>query len=310
MATSALFCTFNITDAKAGQWYTGSLVSPSGTTGEGVLNVEPYYSYSQPMGAFGPHGGTGPAKHPLQRSLSNSTLWKYGITPDLSIQFHTMVNYRWKHAAGHAHGPKAADMPLGLIYRFVRPDPERYIPALSIIASMAFPTGDYSNLGHEQDGVGTGTYIFRLGFVSQSTYTLPGQHELRVRVWNWFRRSVSSARLKNMTSYGTDYGFYGRGHPGMSGQTGISLEYGLNQKWVLATDLAHDWANGSHIKGYDSRGHYVNKISSASSDWQIAPAIEYNWNPRWGIIVGSAFYFAGHNSNIQVTPQFAVNSMF
>lgn len=96
----------------------------------------------------------------------------------------------------------------------------------------------------------------------------------------------------------------------MSGQTGFSLEYGLSQKWVLAMDLARDWSNGSTLRGHDSNGNYIHKTGSAGTDWQIAPAFEYNWNPRWGVIVGSAFYFAGHNKSIQVSPQFAVNAMF
>ncbi|WP_252347553.1 MULTISPECIES: transporter [unclassified Gluconobacter] len=310
----AVFCFLvfagGFSSAHAGQWYTGSLVSPSGTTREGVLNVEPYFSYSQPLGSFGPHGRTLPASHPLQRMFSNSTLWKYGISQDFSIQIHTIVDYGWKHANGHSHGPKTGDVPVDLIYRLVRPDPRRYIPALNLFAGMIFPTGDYKKLHNIQDGVGSGAYVFRFALTAQSTYTLPGHHELRVRAWNWFRRAVTSASLTDETSYGTAYGFRGRGRPGMSGQSGFSLEYGLTQKWVLVMDLARDWSNGSVLRGHDTNGTYVSKTGSANTDWQIAPAFEYNWNANWGIIAGAAFYFSGHNKNIQVSPQFAINSMF
>ncbi|GBR57797.1 hypothetical protein AA18889_1337 [Acetobacter senegalensis DSM 18889] len=310
----ALVCflasTGSFASAHADQWYTGSLVSPSGTTREGVLNVEPYYSYSQPLGSFDAHGRAGPASHPMQRMFSNSTLWKYGISQDFSIQLHTIVDYGWKHADGHSHGPKTGDVPFDLIYRLVRPDPKHYIPAFNLFVGMIFPTGDYKKLGDKQDGVGSGAYVFRFALTEQSTYTLPGNHELRLRVWNWFRRAVTSAKLTDVTSYGTAHGFRGRGQPGMSGQTGFSLEYGLSQKWVLAMDLARDWSNGSTLRGHDSNGNYIHKTGSAGTDWQIAPAFEYNWNPRWGLIVGSAFYFAGHNKSIQVSPQFAVNAMF
>ncbi|AOX18785.1 hypothetical protein [Kozakia baliensis] len=296
--------------AYANQWYTGSLVSPSGTTQPGVLNVEPYYSYNQPLGLFDSRGGAHPASHPIQRMFSNSTLWKYGILPDLSVQVHTIVDYEWKHATDHSHGPKTGDVPVDLIYRFVRPDPKRYIPALNLFVGMIFPTGDYKKLGNTEDGVGSGAYVFRFAITEQSTYTLPGNHELRLRIWNWFRRAVTSATLVDTTSYGTAHGFRGRGQPGMSGETGFSLEYALSQKWVMAMDLARDWANGSRLRGYEASGRYVNKIGSAGTDWQIAPAFEYNWNAHWGIIVGSAFYFAGHNKNIQASPQFAINAIF
>lgn len=96
----------------------------------------------------------------------------------------------------------------------------------------------------------------------------------------------------------------------MSGQSGFSLEYGLTQKWVLVMDLARDWSNGSVLRGHDSNGTYVSKTGSANTDWQIAPAFEYNWNANWGIIAGAVSYFSGHNKNIQVSPQFALNAMF
>ncbi|MCP1236610.1 transporter [Gluconobacter kondonii] len=299
-----------VSPAYADQWYTGSLVSPSGTTQKGVLNVEPYSSYSQPLGRFGSHGQTLPATHPMQRMFTNSTLWKYGISENFSIQVHTIVNYGWKHNDGHSHGPQAGDMPVDLIYRLIRPDPTRYIPAFNLFAGMIFPTGNYTKLGSSQDGMGSGAYVFRFALTEQSTYTLPGHHELRLRVWNWFRRAVTSAKLTDMTSYGTTNGFRGYGQPGMSGQTGFSLEYGINQKWVLAMDLARDWANGSTLRGHDQSGAYIHKTGASETDWQISPAIEYNWNARWGIIVGSPFYFAGHNKNIQASPQFAINAVF
>lgn len=300
----------DVSEARAGQWYTGSLVSPSGAKNHaGDIGVEPYFSYSQPIGYFASNGTSHP-QHPRQQTFSNSTMWKYGILDDLSIQAHTVVSYGWKHGGGHAHGPKFGDFPVDLIYRFLHANPKRYIPDLNLFAGVVFPTGDYKHLGSSQDGFGTGSYVFRVAITEQSTYTLPGNHELRLRVWNWFRRSLTSARLQDVTSYGTTTGFVGRGHPGMSGQTGFSLEYALNQKWVLAMDLARDWSNGSRLKGRYLSGATVNRISSASSDWQIAPAIEYNWNARWGVIVGSSIYYAGHDTGVKISPQFAINAVF
>lgn len=297
--------------AHAQQWYTGSLVSPSGVMSRpGALNVEPYYSYSQPLGTFDTQGAAGPARHPMQRMFANSTLWKYGITKDFSVQMHTVIDYGWKNGTDHSHGPKFGDFPVDLIYCFVRPDPVRYIPAFNLFAGMIFPTGDYSHLGHAQDGIGTGAYVFRVALTEQSTYTLPGNHALRLRMWNWFRRAVSSAALHDVTSYGTTQGFRGRGRPGMSGEAGFSLEYGITRKWVLATDVAYDWANGSYIHGRNAGGQVVNRVGSASGDWQVAPAVEYNWNARWGVIAGSSFYYAGHNKSIQVSPQLAINAIF
>jgi hypothetical protein len=292
------------------QWYTGSLVSPSGAmTKKGMIAWEPYMTYSQPVGQFNSNGVSQPM-HPRQKAVSNFTLYKYAITDAISIQLTPVIEYRWKKGDNTSSGLKFGDLPVDLMWRYVDADPKRYIPALSVFAGMAMPTGDYNRLGRAQDGVGAGTYTFRLALTEQSTYTLPGQHELRLRVWSTFRRAVTTAHLHDVTSYGTSAGFKGRAQPGMYGESGFSLEFGINQKWVLALDLARDWSNGSHLRGTTATGKKVDTIAQSSGDWQIAPAIEYNWSPRFGVIAGVSTYFAGHNTGLDVSPQVAFNSVF
>lgn len=310
LSISFLCFWFTTTDACAEQWYTGSLISASGGVPKGYWDIEPYYTYTQPVGSLDSHGRGRPASHPLQRFFSNDTLWEYGLTRNLTIEWHTVVNYQWKHGQGHSHGPKAGDMPFDLIYRYVEPDRKRFIPSMNIYVGMVFPFGDYNHLGYAQDGMGNGTYTFRLGLTAQSAYTLPDGRELRVRLWNWFYRPVTSARLKDSTSYGTEQGFRGHGQQGMHGETGIAFEYGLTQRWVLAIDLYRDWADGARVRGRDYRGYYSRVKGASSSSWQVAPAVEYNWNDSWGIIFGSSFVFAGHNNDLAVSPQFAINAMF
>ncbi len=291
------------------QWYTGSLVSPSGAmTQKGMFAWEPYMTYSQPVGYLNSNGSSGPL-HPRQKAVSNFTLYKYSITDSISIQLTPVISYRWKKGDNTSSGLKFGDLPVDLMWRYVDADPKRYIPALSIFAGMAFPTGDYNKLGRAQDGVGAGAYTFRLALTEQSTYTLPGQHELRLRVWSTFRRAVTTAHLHDVTSYGTTSGFKGRAQPGMYGESGFSLEFALNQRWVLALDLARDWANGAHLRGSNA-GKKIDTIAASSGDWQIAPAIEYNWSPQFGVIAGVSTYFAGHNTGFDVSPQVAFNSVF
>lgn len=312
LAASGVLLTFYMGTARAadGQWYTGSLVSPSGAEAHaGLIGIEPYYSYTQPIGRFASDGTSHP-QHPRQQTFSNSTMWKYGITDHISIQAHTVVNYGWERGQGHSSGPKFGDFPVDMVWRFVDPNPKKYIPAFNLFAGVYFPTGDYNKLQHKQDSSGTGAYVFRMAITEQSTYVINGGHTLRLRTWGWFRHALASTHLEDVTSYGTGNGFHGRGRPGMSGQTGFSLEYGLNHSWVLAMDLARDWANGSRIWGTNATGKHVDRIASSSGDWQIAPAVEYSWSPRFGVIVGSAIYYAGHNTGVKVSPQFAVNMIY
>lgn len=299
-----------VPDVPKPQWYTGSLVSPSGALSQkGVLAWEPYMMYSQPTGYLDALGNSHPL-HPRQQTVTSFTLYKYSILDTLSVQTTPSISYGWKRHNGSTSGLKLGDLPIDLMWRFLNARPERYIPALSLFAGVSMPTGDYSRLGRTQDGIGTGTYVFRAALTEQSTYTLPGQHELRLRVWGTFRRALTTARLRDVTSYGTDTGFRGKGQPGMSGQSGFSLEYGVNQKWVLAMDLARDWANGARVRGYDGKGKSVDFTRASTGDWLIAPAIEYSWSPRFGVIAGVSAYFAGHNTGTVISPQIAFNSVF
>ncbi|GBQ76431.1 hypothetical protein AA15237_2254 [Komagataeibacter xylinus NBRC 15237] len=294
------------------QWYTGSLVSPSGAlTKKGVFAWEPYFAYSQPVGNLDSVGRAAPIKD-RAHMVSSFTLYKYSITNSISLQMTPTISYGWRHGGygGTTSGTKMGDLPVDVMWRYLDADPKRYIPALSLFVGVAFPSGDYTKLGRAEDGVGTGTYTFRVALTEQSTYTLPGHHELRLRTWGTFRRALTQAHIADISSYGTSAGFRGLAHPGMYGESGFSLEYGVNQKWVIAMDLARDWANGSRVRGYNAQGKYQDVLGQASGNWVIAPAVEYNWSPRFGIIAGVTAIFAGHNTGQVISPQFAFNSVF
>ncbi|KDU95876.1 hypothetical protein CFR78_03760 [Komagataeibacter rhaeticus] len=293
------------------QWYTGSLVSPSGAlTKAGVFAWEPYVAYSQPVGYLGSTGGSMPV-HDRAHAVSSFTLYKYSLTNSVSLQMTPDISYGWRRGhGGTTSGLKMGDLPVDVMWRYLDADPRRYIPALSLFVGVAFPSGDYTRLGRNEDGVGTGTYTFRLALTEQSTYTLPGHHELRLRMWGTFRRALTQAHIADTSSYGTTAGFRGLAHPGMYGESGFSLEYGVNQKWVIAMDLARDWANGAVVRGHDAQGRYQTLTGQASGDWLVAPAVEYNWSPRFGVIAGVTAIFAGHNTGQVISPQVAFNSVF
>ena len=224
--------------AHAQQWYTGSLLSPAPAkdrAGQGT--IEPYFTYSLPVGYFDATGTSHP-QHPRQQQFSNSTLWKYGITDALSIQAHTVVSYSWKKDSGHSGGPKFGDLPIDMIWRFVNGNPKRYIPTFNLFAGVVFPTGDYSNLSNSQDGVGNGTYVFRTALLSQSAYRLPGNHPLRLRTWAWWRRSLNSADISGISSYSTQAGFHRRARPGLRVPAGFSPYYGATHPWVFVLDVS------------------------------------------------------------------------
>jgi hypothetical protein len=50
--------------------------------------------------------------------------------------------------------------------------------------------------------------------------------------------------------------------------------------------------------------------SAAGWKFGAAPAIEYNWTSRVGLIVGARWFAAGRNAGASVTPVAALNMVF
>lgn len=292
------------------QRYTGSLLSPSGALVDaGTLVVQTYLQNTISRGAYQANGKTKNSKNRTDNSL-NFTLIKYAITNHLSVQALPQIRYMWN---GHttASSIHFADLPFELQYRWINQKDHLYQPSLSTIVGMIFPTGNYNNLGRRLDGVGTGNYTLRFGLQSQAAYVLFNR-ALRVRVWGMGREPLNSVNLRNISSYGTSTGFQGNAKSKLFGNTGFSLEYGLNKKWLLSFDCVYDWAKGTRIKGFyhTKPNSYYRNVNGASHDIQIAPAIEFNPSPRIGIIVGAALTVDGHNTNNFVQPQMAVDFVF
>jgi hypothetical protein len=112
-----------------------------------------------------------------------------------------------------------------------------------------------------------------------------------------------------LSVYDTPAGFHGKADPGLKATFGISPEFALTQQWVLAADIFTSYTGGTNVSGFGGTG-FVNLNEASSNAWAVAPAIEYNWSPRYGVIAGVVFSFAGHNTSSYVEPQIAVNIVF
>jgi hypothetical protein len=97
--------------------------------------------------------------------------------------------------------------------------------------------------------------------------------------------------------------------PGSSTFVDAAWEYSLTRNWVLALDATYRHTNNTRITGQDPAQSppSIQLNSGASDAIGFAPALEYNWKPTIGVLLGTRIIALGHNTSTTITPAVAIN---
>jgi hypothetical protein len=298
-------------DTVQDQWFTGSLIAPSPALSKaGVLATEPYATFTSNTGAYNSRGGHYSVPNGLSQ-IQSETLLKYSVTDQLSVNALPSFNDAWNglfHSSGTDLG--MGDLPIEFQYRFNDGNRQTGSPSVTVGLGMIFPTGDYDNLSNPLNGFGSGAYTLKEELLFQSLFDAWGNHPMRVRLYGDLFEPVGNVPVRNTSVYGTSYGFRGQANKGLSADWGIGVEYGLNQRWVLALDLVQNYAAGFRLNGTNIVGNGANANSGSSTSIALAPAVEYNFSSHLGLIVGVEFSAAGRNTASYIAPQIALSMTF
>jgi hypothetical protein len=144
---------------------------------------------------------------------------------------------------------------------------------------------------------GLGNWSPRLGITLSHHYYLLGLHYIALRLSGNYNFSTD-VHVKGFNAYGGGKGTRGRVDPGNLLVVFLGLEYSLTQDWALALDLDYTHSDKTTFHGKRGRAEGLpNSVGSPSSEqFNLAPAIEYNWSENVGIIAGAWFTVAGRNS--------------
>jgi hypothetical protein len=122
--------------------------------------------------------------------------------------------------------------------------------------------------------------------------------------------------VRDVSVYGTPAGFRGHANPGDSFLADAAVEYSATRNWVLALDVAYEHDASPHVAGNDGQSgsnpqsfNYFQSSGSTESVF-LAPAIEYNWSGKVGVIAGARILAAGRNTTATITPVAAINYVF
>ena len=289
-------------------WWTGPLLAASpGTLTPGHFLIEPYLFDAVPRGHYDEEGTRQPRPH--ANNFGSQSYLLYGLTDEVGVGLIPRFGY---NDPGEGHGsskPGVGDLTLQGQYGLTRFEEGGWIPATAFVFQETLPTGKYDRLGdHPGEGLGAGAYSTTLALYSQYFFWMPNGRILRTRLDVSYSIS-GSANVHDVSVYGTDAGFQGRARPGNVTVVNAAGEYSMTQRWVLALDVVYEHDSNSHVAGQvpGLNPGRVELNSGPGYTWSLAPAIEYNFNSRVGVIAGAKLTLAGRNATAVVIPVAAIN---
>ena len=106
--------------------------------------------------------------------------------------------------------------------------------------------------------------------------------------------------VKNFNTYGGGFKTRGVVFPGNAFNADLGLELSISQRWVIALDSVYTFTNRTHFHGnpgMTSSGTKASVGKGYSDQLSFAPAIEYNFSDKMGLIGGAWFSVYGRNSS-------------
>jgi hypothetical protein len=271
------------------------LASGAGTLPQGHWLIEPY------LFDVRSHGGD---------TLGSLTYILYGLTDRMTVGAIPTFAYNRVDAGRDSSRIGVGDLTLSAQYRLTRFHPGGWTPTTSIVVQETLPTGTYDRLhGRPTNGFGGGAYATMVALYAQTYAWAPNGRIVRLRL-NSAATFSRATKVADDSVYGTAAGFRGRAKPGTDLMVDAAFEYSATQNWVLAMDVVWRHDTATKVSGTGPGGALVQLRAAPHDSLAVAPAVEYNWSPRVGALLGLRVIPAldGHRSS--VTPAVALNYVY
>ena len=289
-------------------WWTGPMLAPSpATLPTGHALIEPYLFNVISNGHIDAAGNrhTGPHEH----DIGSLTYALYGLTDHITVGVIPRFGYNEPAGEPNSSGIGFGDLTLQVGYGLTQFSYDHRVPTVALVVQQTLPTGRYDRLARPADGFGAGAYTTTLAVYSQDYFWMPNGRILRTRLDVSYAISASTS-VNDVSVYGTPQGFVGRAWPGDSLSVDLAGEYSVTSHWVLALDVIYARSDSTRVSGSAPAMSTFEVASGPSYSVGFAPAIEYNWNARVGLLLGVRFIQIGRNTTTSVTPAIALNMVF
>jgi hypothetical protein len=274
--------------------------------------IEPYLYDVIQQGQYDRNGVK--RRAPESNGFGSLTYINYGLVDKLTIGVIPTFGYNRVNGAPSSSSVGMGDVTVQGQYRLAKFHEGHRIPTMSLAVQETFPSGKYDQLGNRpSNGLGSGAYTTTLAFYSQTYFWLPNRRILRMRL-NVSQSISSGVNVKGVSVYGTDAEFHGHARPGGTSFVDASWEYSLTRSWVLALDATYRYQGSTRVIGHDAvaspgaQGSPQIRLDTGYNDAiGFAPAIEYSWNSKVGILLGARVIPIGRNTAATITPAIAIN---
>lgn len=283
--------------AEQQPWLTGPLITPSSlVVPGGHYNIEPYLYVFNYTGMYDSHWHTERASNFWTTNLQ--LVLQIGLTPWLDVQSTPSAAYNYTEGVGSW---TFGDLPIEIDLQIYNPGPDEWMPAVKLQLIELFPTGKYDKLDPKKkvtDAGGMGAFNTSIGLAIGKHFHLGGFYFLDMRFYCQYSLP-SAVHLQGNNYYGGGTGTDAHFFPNQQLQIDIAVEASVSRHWAFALDIQANWYTRAHFSGnpgVDSNGQVASLGWGSGAQFSLAPAIEYNWSDRLGLIAGSWFTVAGRNA--------------
>jgi opacity protein-like surface antigen len=284
-------------DAEAGRYrsamqsarWTGPLLASNAETlPHGHFYTEPYFF----------DGISGGDHHP-----GTSGFYQYGLTDNWTIGMQPFFSLGTQK---YNRNVAVGDFKLLSQVRISHFTADHRVPSVALVTNLVLPTGKSDHLSELKNGHGSGAFAPEIGINVQQYFLLGNGRLLRGRI-NILKDFPLRTDITGRSTYGTGPDFHGHARPGSKTTVILGAEYSLTREWVLAFDIERDQWGKTTVVGHETPdGPLVRRTSPRSWNVGFAPAVEYNWSDRAGVILGVWIVPKGHNTRSSVTPAIAI----
>ena len=269
--------------------------------------IEPYLYDVTTQGFYNSTGTKQSVPH--VNGFGSLTYINYALADKFTVGLIPVFGYNQVSQGLDSSGPGVGDLTVQAQYRLHLFREGGWIPTTSVNLQETLPTGKYDHLGDRpSDGLGAGAFTTTLGFYTQTFFWMPNGRILRTR-FNVTQAFSHSVNVEDVSVYGTSQGFRGQASPGAALLVDLAGEYSVTRHWVLAGDAVYRHQYNTPVTGYNisnpTETIFLN--SGSSQAFALAPAIEYNFTSKIGVILGTRFFPAGKNTFDTITPAIAIN---